>query len=153
MSRWTVKRELQRAGLKTERARRLEESRRAAGADVVRTCTTHGPTKFARDANGTYRCTRCSSEAVARRRRRVKEILVAEAGARCALCGYDRCSRALGFHHVDPQTKRFGLAEGGVARSLGEARAEVEKCVLLCANCHAEVEAGITAVAANPSLG
>ena len=76
-----------------------------------------------------------------------------EAGGRCELCGYDRCSRALAFHHVDPLTKRFGLAEGGIARSLGEARAEVAKCVLLCANCHAEVEAGMAALPSNPSLG
>ena len=109
--------------------------------------------EFARDTNGTYRCVRCSSDAVARRRRKVKEILVAEAGGRCCVCGYDRCARALGFHHIDPLTKRFGLAEGGLARSLAASRAEVAKCVLLCANCHAEVEAGIAVLRPIASLG
>ena len=49
---------------------------------------------------------------------------------------------ALHFHHVDPATKSFALAARGVGRSIAAARAEVAKCVLLCANCHAEVEAG-----------
>jgi transcription elongation factor Elf1 len=122
----------------------MEESRRAGAGDTVeRRCARHGIAPFARDANGTFRCPRCSSDAVSRRRRKVKGILVAEAGGRCALCGYDRCVRALAFHHLDPLTKRFGLAEGGLARSLAQVREEVAKCVLLCANCHAEVEAGI----------
>ena len=65
-----------------------------------------------------------------------------EAGGRCELCGYDRCLAALQFHHVDPATKRFALSQEGVSRSLSTARAEAAKCVLLCANCHAEVESG-----------
>jgi len=85
----------------------------------------------------------CRRQRVADRRRRVKEILVAEAGGRCALCGYDRCVRALHFHHNDPGGKAFGLALRGIARSLERSRAEARKCTLLCANCHAEVEAGL----------
>ena len=54
---------------------------------------------------------------------------------------------ALHFHHVDPTAKAFALSRDGLARSLGEARAEVAKCVLLCANCHAEVEAGVATIA------
>ena len=79
---------------------------------------------------------------MASHRRGVKLRLVAEAGGRCALCGYDRFSGALQFHHVDPETKRFGLAERGLTRSIEVVNAEARKCVLLCANCHAEVEAG-----------
>jgi hypothetical protein len=62
------------------------------------------------------------------------------------LCGYDRCSAALTFHHVDPSTKKFGIAAGGLARALSKLREEAAKCVLLCANCHAEVEAGISSL-------
>jgi hypothetical protein len=50
---------------------------------------------------------------------------------------------ALQFHHLDPATKHFSLGRKGVARSLEKARAEAQKCLLLCANCHAEVEAGV----------
>ncbi len=89
-----------------------------------------------------YRCARCSSEAVARRRREVKEILVAEAGGACRCCGYDRFAGALQFHHLDPAQKRFQLSFNGVPRAVEKLRAEARKCVLLCATCHAEVEGG-----------
>jgi len=73
----------------------------------------------------------------------VKRLLVEDAGGRCVRCGYDRCVAALEFHHLDPAEKRFALSTRGVARSLEKARVEASKCVLLCANCHAEVEAGV----------
>jgi len=87
------------------------------------------------------------SDAVSRRRREVKRILVEEAGGGCALCGYDRCVSALSFHHLEPATKSFELSRRGVTRSIERARAEARKCVLLCANCHAEVEAGLASPA------
>ena len=70
-------------------------------------------------------------------------ILVDEAGGRCAACGYDRCFAALQFHHVDPGAKAFALSHQGATRGIERARVEARKCVLLCANCHAEVEAGV----------
>ena len=78
----------------------------------------------------------------------MKARLVAEAGGACALCGYARYLGALEFHHRDPTQKEFGLAFGGVARSVDRLRAEAGKCVLLCSNCHAEVEGGISSIAA-----
>jgi hypothetical protein len=75
----------------------------------------------------------------------MKATLVAEAGGRCARCGYAASMRALQFHHVDPTLKRLSLNAKGVALSLDTLRAEAAKCVLLCANCHAEVEAGLMA--------
>ncbi len=93
-----------------------------------------------------YRCKRCRQEYVNRRRRKVKELLVAELGGQCALCGYDRSPTALHFHHLDPTTKTFGLSTRGIARAYAIARQEAEKCVLLCANCHAEVESGFASL-------
>ena len=58
-------------------------------------------------------------------------------------------SRALHFHHVDPSSKRFHLSMQGATRSLASARAEMAKCVLLCANCHAEVESGLLTLPAS----
>lgn len=105
-------------------------------------CPRHGVTRHVARADGTFRCTRCRSEQVAERRRRVKRQLVDEAGGRCVLCGYDRCVAALQFHHVDPNAKRFAISRSGVTRAISKAREEATKCVLLCANCHAEVESG-----------
>lgn len=81
---------------------------------------------------------------MSRWRRKAEQTLVTEAGGACLVCGYSRCVRALEFHHVDPATKRFGLGSRGLARAIDALREEADKCVLLCANCHAEVEAGFT---------
>ena len=140
VSQATVNHWLKRHGLKTERAR---GDAGQGESQVLRTCLHHGEGVFVRYGEADhYRCLRCRRERVIDRRRRVKEILVAEAGGACALCGYSRCVAALHFHHRDPATKEFGLALNGVARSLARSRVEAAKCVLLCANCHAEVEAG-----------
>jgi hypothetical protein len=113
---------------------------------VVGQCARHGSTEFAILKDRGLRCKRCRCEAVARRRRRNKETLVTEAGGSCRICGYDRSLNALGFHHRDPKRKEFGIAMRGVTRALDALREEVKKCVLPCANCHAEVEAGLTDV-------
>lgn len=105
-------------------------------------CPRHGVTEFVLEGRGYYRCKRCRGDAVAERRRAVKRRLVEEAGGACALCGYGRWIGALQFHHLDPASKEFHLAERGYSRSLARSRAEARKCVLLCANCHAEVEGG-----------
>jgi hypothetical protein len=123
-------------------------ARRSGARRMIRTCKTHGATDFVLEGRGYYRCTRCRQERVAEWRRRVKARLVAEAGGACALCGYARYLGALEFHHRDPTQKEFGLAFGGVARSVDRLRAEAGKCVLLCSNCHAEVEGGISSIAA-----
>jgi transposase len=117
--------------------------------EMVSRCHHHGETAFVREGRGYYRCKRCRVEATGRRRQALKRILVEEAGGKCMLCGYSRCYRALEFHHLDPTTKEFPLAHNGRTRSIAKLRAEASKCVLLCSNCHAEVEAGITAVPLN----
>jgi hypothetical protein len=56
-------------------------------------------------------------ERVVRRRRNLKELLVAEAGGCRCICGYDRHLRALEFHHVDPGDKRLQISWNGITRS------------------------------------
>jgi transposase len=131
-----------------ERREEAREAKRAGKIILRRSCRRHGDTDFWLEASGYYRCLRCRWERIARRRRRLKATLVEEAGGRCRLCGYQRYAGALGFHHVDPATKAFSIAEAGATISIARLRAEAEKCVLLCANCHAEVEAGIASVVA-----
>ena len=141
----TVRHWLAKHGITTPRARRLAETApaRLAGAETTEAeCPTHGVTTFIRRGTDGFRCRLCRTSAVQRRRREIKRILVAEAGGACVLCGYDRALGGLHFHHRDPSEKAFALSRQGVTRSLESARAEAAKCVLLCSNCHAEVEAG-----------
>jgi 5-methylcytosine-specific restriction endonuclease McrA len=89
---------------------------------------------------------KCRREDVSAWRRRAKQRLVEEAGGKCKACGYDRYLGALQFHHLDPSTKSFSLSRRGCTRAFAELKAEAAKCVLLCANCHAEVENGVAEV-------
>ena len=115
---------------------------------VPRECPRHGWTDYVRSGRrGFYRCPKCAMERVAARRRRIKEILVAEAGGHCRVCGYDIYVGALHSHHQDPTAKRFAVSRAGTTGSLDSMREEARKCVLLCANCHAEVEAGLVLLA------
>jgi 5-methylcytosine-specific restriction endonuclease McrA len=145
----TVRHWLMKLGLRSSRgpgARRVHPHAEDGVRSVQSYCATHGLTRFRPDRRGSLRCARCQSDAVAARRRRIKGILVEEAGGACRLCGYDRYVGALQFHHLDPAQKRFALSVGGLTRSLEKAREESRKCVLLCSNCHAEVEAGVASV-------
>jgi hypothetical protein len=63
-------------------------------------------------------------------------------GGGCQFCGYDRCIEALEFHHLDPTLKDFGISYKGYTRSWERVKEEIDKCTLLCANCHREVHAG-----------
>jgi 5-methylcytosine-specific restriction endonuclease McrA len=83
-------------------------------------------------------------EAVKKRRRKLRDMARELKGNKCAICGYNKCSKALTFHHLDPKEKSFGLSERGLTRSWEKIKKEIDKCVLLCANCHTEVHAGIT---------
>lgn len=63
----------------------------------------------------------------------------------CYICGYKKCGQSLHYHHLDPVTKLFSIAN--LTRNLinlDKLNEEIAKCVILCANCHGEVEAGIT---------
>jgi transposase-like protein len=128
----TIRHWLRHHGLRTNAAR-LTRRDGSTADEVVRDCPRHGWTWFRRiGAQTHYRCAKCVVEAVSDRRRRIKEILVDDAGGRCAACGYGDCVGVLQFHHVDPATNTFHLGREGVARSLEKARAEARKCILLC---------------------
>ena len=111
----------------------------------MRVCKKHGRIyhyRFKRGAQHRWRCRRCVGEAVTRRKQKVRRILVEEAGGRCAVCGYDRCIVNMHFHHVDPGTKKL-MMSAQTGQSLNAFREEAKKCVLVCANCHGEIEAGL----------
>jgi hypothetical protein len=89
-----------------------------------------------------WKCKRCVGEAVTRRLQKVKRTLVEEAGGCCCVCGYRACIINLHFHHVDPKTKSFSMTMA-MGKSIAKLREEMKKCVLVCANCHGEIEAGV----------
>lgn len=82
-------------------------------------------------------------EAVQRRRLKVKEMAVEYKGGKCMCCGYDKYQGALEFHHLDPNEKDFNFSQKGYCRSWEKVKIELDKCVLVCANCHREIHAGL----------
>ena len=82
-------------------------------------------------------------KAVIARRRKIRRMAVDYGGGKCRICGYKKSIRALTFHHRNPSEKDFGLSERGLTRSWEKTRKELDKCILLCANCHAEVHDGL----------
>ena len=102
-------------------------------------CKTHGKQKAYRKGKKQWRCSQCAIEATQRRRKKVRRQLALERGGKCEQCGYDTNLAALQWHHRDPSTKEFNIAMFPT-RSIENLRREADKCDLLCANCHAEVE-------------
>lgn len=71
-------------------------------------------------------------------------MAVEHLGGVCQICGYSRCAEALDIHHRDPSLKKFGISVDGNTRSWERVKAEIASCILLCANCHRELHAGVT---------
>jgi 5-methylcytosine-specific restriction endonuclease McrA len=80
---------------------------------------------------------------VTRYRRELKTKSVEYKGGSCQICGYKKCESSLHFHHLDPTEKDFSFSK---KKSLGWSvvKEELDKCVLVCSNCHGEIHAGVT---------
>jgi hypothetical protein len=88
-----------------------------------------------------------NSERVKNWRRETKRKILEISGGKCTNCGYNKCPDALEFHHIDPSTKDFTF--GSVSahpKSWDKILQELQKCLLLCSNCHREVHAGVLSI-------
>ena len=81
-------------------------------------------------------------ETLQKSRNKRKEDMVHVMGDHCQLCGYNKCIIALEFHHINPSEKEFNFNKA-ISMDWEKTRLELEKCILLCANCHREVHAGL----------
>lgn len=82
-------------------------------------------------------CKVCTNLQTTVRAKALKERAVNYKGGCCQSCGYSKCLAALEFHHTDPEEKDFTVSENK-GRSFDNIKQELDKCVLLCANCHRE---------------
>jgi predicted HNH restriction endonuclease len=81
-------------------------------------------------------------KAVTKRRKKLREKAIEYKGGKCCFCGYKKFGGALEFHHVDENKKDFGISLKGLTRSWAKIKNEIDKCVLVCANCHRELHGG-----------
>lgn len=105
---------------------------------IEKECKTHGLTKFVLRTDGKYKCKQCAVDAVTKRRKKLKELAIEYKGNKCEICGYDKCVEALEFHHLDPSKKEFNISIANV-KSWNNIKNELDKCILVCANCHREI--------------
>ena len=81
------------------------------------------------------------SEIITQFRQKRKRDLISLYGGKCSLCGYNKSIKALEFHHIKPQDKKYALGTGN-CHKLQDDLTEAKKCLLVCANCHREIHDG-----------
>lgn len=90
----------------------------------------------------TKMCSSCRTRTnIANMRTSYKKV----AGEKCMKCGYNKCTQALQFHHIKPEDKSF-IISYAYSRSKAKVINEINKCILICANCHAELHASLWSI-------
>lgn len=108
---------------------------------MILVCKIHGDTEHSVRKDSRKDCRKCIVIEVTNFRRNRKKKLVDFFGGKCVKCGYNKCLGALQFHHVDRKTKKFELSSTQITRNWELLLEEAKKCILVCSNCHAEIEA------------
>jgi 5-methylcytosine-specific restriction endonuclease McrA len=104
---------------------------------TCRTCGKDGQENFY--AKQPYRCKTCWNKTTYKAATdKIAEYMESRGGAKCMSCGYDKYIGALEFHHRDPSEKDPKWSRGWNLTRLAQ---ELDKCDILCANCHREAHA------------
>lgn len=86
-----------------------------------------------------YDCVPQVPKSGAENRALIKKWALEYAGNKCSICGYDKCKEALDFHHLDSTQKEFNLSDRNLILDWTLIKKELDKCILVCANCHREI--------------
>lgn len=111
---------------------------------TLRECKVCGK-KYPYNRKAGHRVNVCGSCKTLERTKANKIKSVDYCGGKCQICGYSRTINALSFHHVDPRKKEFTISRG-YTYSWKKLKKELDKCILLCLVCHAEVHEGIAEI-------
>lgn len=84
-------------------------------------------------------CRYCSIKSTLQKQDHFKLLCIDYKGGKCEICGYNKCQASLEFHHRDPSIKEFIISKYRTLKLTDECKKELEKCMLLCSNCHREV--------------
>lgn len=83
-------------------------------------------------------CKKCLNRSVIERGRAMKLLMIEYKGGLCTDCGEMPHPACMEFHHLDPDQKDFDLSRVRQKTALtAEVKQELDKCVLVCKNCHA----------------
>lgn len=101
-----------------------------------KTCGIEGEKYFYKTQK--WYCKSCWNKRTAQTQKdKVKQIKT-DYGGKCVKCGYNKCLDALEFHHIDPTEKEFHLGDKR-GFSIDKLKKELDKCILVCRNCHTEI--------------
>ena len=92
-------------------------------------------------ANQRLCCYECMPDGTQLGRSDFLNLLRQKRGGKCERCGYNTYLGALEFHHLNPSKKDFTVGDRDF--KLKDCIEESKKCVMICANCHREVHAGL----------
>lgn len=90
-----------------------------------------------------YNCVPEIAKSGAQQRKIYKKWGLKYKGSKCQCCGYNKCSEALEFHHIDPSQKDFSISDRDLTLDWDTVKKELDKCVLVCSNCHREIHSGL----------
>jgi hypothetical protein len=119
----------------------LQTIRKQNSINNQRICLTCNITKpqdefYKRGKKFMCHCKKCFLKKNTNKRLEVKQKAVDYLGGKCSKCGYNKCLAALDFHHINPNDKDSDYTNWRM--SFDKLKTELDKCVLLCANCHRE---------------
>ena len=147
----SIKTALKRHGLKTEAKWTI--GRKVASEEIksgFKTCNKCGVKKELNSDNfyikksGVFHhwCKKCNCQITYDKQRKIKTDALAYKGGKCCMCGYNKYFGALEFHHLDPSKKEFSIGELRAYR-WEKLKPELDKCICVCKNCHAEIHGKI----------
>ena len=95
-----------------------------------------------KQGNSVY-CKPCTKNQTIERQRAFKQKCIEYKGGKCIICSYSKCNTALKFHHLDPSKKEFAIANFKLNTFDSKIKNELDKCILVCGNCHDEIHSGL----------
>ena len=108
----------------------------------IKNCIIHGDTEhvlYVSEKHQQWKCLKCQTAETFIKRSKFKLKALEYKGEKCEICGYDKNISALEFHHLDPEKKEFAVSIEGYKYSWEKNKQELDKCILVCSNCHREL--------------
>ena len=149
-AKWTTKEIANHLGCTRQHIEHLRRKHNVKASDNIpkytcRICGETDKSKFYKTY--VYICGKCQNEKTKKSLANVKSEMIKYKGSKCQICGYDKCDSALEFHHIDPKQKDSSITNMIQTRvELNILIKEVDKCILICANCHRELHKGLITI-------
>jgi hypothetical protein len=116
-----------------------DKTKHCPRCDTIKSISDFYKNHCTKDGLSTW-CRQCQNLSDSGRYNKRKETIINYKGNKCVFCGYNKCIKALEFHHKNPSNKEFSISSFHNS-NLDALKREIDKCNLLCRNCHAEQHA------------